>query len=69
MIKRNHRRIHLSENDIVSVCVDGTTELRVMLSEDGDWILVEEIAINRGIDSSERARKQFKRYYEIYGDL
>lgn len=56
-----NRNIHIKPAEILSVCVDGTTELRLMLTDDKGWILVEECAISTGIDSSRYAKREISR--------
>lgn len=55
------RTINLQPEQLVSICVDGSVVLKVMRSEDDEWVLVEEIADVRGIDRSNSARHEIYR--------
>lgn len=59
---KHNRNINLKNKEIISICVDGSTELRLMLSDDNEWILVEELAVTRGIDR-ERAKKEIGKHF------
>ena len=55
--RTSFRRKEPGQTGIISVCIEGTNELRLELSDDNEWILIDEIPISNGINRRDNEQR------------